>query len=247
MAALSETNGIIKNLSSSRMSNQVAKRQISIGEDLRLRYNEACLLNKEIRTIVSCIKEKKQKKGAESERLDSLAAAITKLIFTTYQMRRFKERRRNRRPSREVQRQIDSAVKSCGKHWKQLAALAQDDISYVFDFESTKAGEVLNDIDGAIRGFKALESHLFSILKQLRKPVGRPVALTQKTLATRLTKILKKHSVPVSEGRVRSDPFETPGKHSAYEQIYNGVASLIGFEPVVRPVQNLPKKRKSRR
>ena len=223
------------------MNNKASKRQMTLGENLRVRHEEVGQLNKKVRKIISCIKDK------GSQDLDCLAAAIAKLVFTTYQMRKFKERRGNRRPSREVQRQIGSAANSCNKRWKLLDALAEDDINYAFNFESAKVGKALDDIDSAIRGFKALESHLYGIREQLKKSVGRPSALTQKSLATKLQNILTQHSVPLTEGRVRSAPFEPPGKHSVYEQIYNGVASLLGFDPLVRPAQNLPKKRQSKR
>ena len=223
------------------MSNKVAKKQLTLRENLRLRKDEVDLLRKKVRKIIACIK------GKESEDLVCLAAKIAGFIFTSYQMRNFKERKENRRPSREVQRQIESAAKSCNKRWMLLEELARDDISYAFDFESAKVGKAFDDIDSAIRGFKVLESHLQGILQQLKKSVGRPSALTQKTLAAKLRNILTQHKVSVTEGRVRSGRDEPPGKHSVYEQIYNGVASLLGFDPLVRPAQNLPKKRKSKR
>lgn len=240
MAPLSETNNINKRLTSCRMSNKVAKKQMTLKENLRLRKDEVDLLRKKVRKIIACIK------GKESEDLDCLAAKIAGFIFTSYQMRNFKERKENRRPSREVQRQIESAAKSCNKRWMLLEALAEDDIKYAFDFDSAKFGKALDDIDSAVRGFKALESHLQGILQQLKKSVGRPSALTQKTLAAKLRDILTQHKVPVTEGRLRRSQHEPPGKHSVYEQIYNGVASLLGFDPLVRPAQNLPKKRKSK-
>ena len=223
------------------MSNKVAKKQLTIRENLQLRYDEVGLLRKKVQEIIPRIE------GKKSKDLESLAEDIAGCIFISYQLRNFKERRANRRPSREVQRQIESAAKSCGQRWEKLEGLAKDDISYAFDFESAKVGEALDDIESAIQGFKVLESHLYSILKQLKKPVGRPSALTQKTFATKLRNILTRHSIPATEGRVRSDPFEPPGKHSVFERIYNGVASLLGFDPLVRPAQNLPKKRKSKR
>ena len=223
------------------MSNKVEKKQVTIRENLQLRYDELGLLRKKVREITPRIK------GKNSKDLDSLAEAIAGCIFTSYQMRNFKERRGNRRPSREVQRQIESAAKSCNKQWKHLEAVAEDDISYAFDFESAKVGKAFDDIDSAIRGFKVLESHLQGILQHLKKSVGRPSALTQKTLATKLQNILIEHSIPVTEGRRRKSRLEPPGKHSVYEQIYNGVASLLGFDPLVRPAQNLPKKRKAKR
>ena len=223
------------------MSNKVGIKQNTLRENLGLRYDELRLLHKRVRRIISCIK------GKESQDLDCLAEEITGFVFMTYQMRKFKERRGNRRPSREVQRQIESAAKSCGERWKRLEGLEENDISYVFDFESVKAGKALDDLDSAIRGFKVLESHLYGILKQLKKPVGRPVALTQTTLAAKLRDILTRHKVPVTEGRIRSSRYEPPGKHSVYEQIYNGVGDLLGFDPLVRPAQNLPKNRKAKR
>ena len=223
------------------MSNQVAKKQLTIRENIQLRYDELSLLRNKVREIIPRIK------GKNSKDLHSLAAAITGCIFTSYQMRNFKGRMGNRLPSRKVQRQIESAAKSCNKQWRHLESVAEDDISYIFDFESAKVGKAFDDIDSAIRGFKVLESRLQEILHQLKKPVGRPSVLTQKTLATKLQDILIEHSIPVTEGRHRKSRLEPPGKHSVYEQIYNGVAKLLGFEPLVRPAQNLPKKRKVNR
>jgi len=241
VAPLSETNNINKRPTSCRMSNKVAKKQLTIRENLQLRHDEVGLLRKKVREIIPRIK------GKNSKDLDSLAEAIAGCIFTSYQMRNFNERRGNRRPSREVQRQIESAAKSCGERWKRLDGLEKNDISYVFDFESVKAGKALDGLNSAIRGLKVLETHLYGILEQLKKPVGRPVALTQRILAAKLRNILTQHKVPVTEGRVRSGRYESPGKHSVYEQIYNGACHLLGFDPLVRPAQNLPKKRKAKR
>jgi hypothetical protein len=223
------------------MSNKVAKKQMTLRENLRLRKDEVDLLRKKVREIIPRIK------GKNSKDLDSLAEEIAGCIFTSYQMRNFKERRGNRRPSREVQHQIKSAATSCNNRWMLLEALAEDDISYAFDFESAKVGNAFDDIDSAIRGFKVLESHLQGILQQLKKSVGRPSALTQKTLATKLQNILIEHAIPVTEGRRRNSRLEPLGEHSVYEQIYNGVSNLLGFDPLLRPAQNLPKKSKSKR
>ncbi len=70
-----------------------------------------------------------------------------------------------------------------------MEALVKDGLSYIFDFESAKIRPLLDDAEAAIDAFKDLESHLAKMSAQLKRPVGRPPALTPKTLAIKLAEI----------------------------------------------------------